>query len=264
MYSTGSYINGTTFLHRIDPRIKLAFVVALSIVVLAAQPLTSLTIGLGLAALVLASGISFRTVWQAVSPLLFFIILIFLVHALFTEGEPLWGVPAIGFSVSRTGLIQGFFVSWRFLCLIVAAVLLTMTTPPSYLIAAVKFYLQPLKLFRLPVDSIAVMITLALRLMPLFLTEKNRIEIARRARGYNIHKAGLRQHIKAFLSFTNSILLGVFQKADELSAAMEARNYHLGPRTSFVELRLRGFDRCILLFSGIFLVIFIALNCRFG
>lgn len=260
MYSTGSYINGATLLHRIDPRIKMAFVVALSIIILAAQPLTSLLIGLGLAALVLIGRISFRTVRQAVSPLLFFIVLIFLVHALFTEGEPLLRLPAIGFSVSRTGLIQGFFVSWKFLCLIVAAVLLTLTTPPSYLIAAIKFYLQPLKLFRLPADGIAVMITLALRLMPLFLTEKNRIEIARKARGYNIHRAGLRLQIKAFLSFTHSILLGVFQKADELSAAMEARNYHLGPRTSFVELRLATLDLWILLFSGIFLVIFIALN----
>lgn len=264
MYHTGSYITGKSFLHQIDPRIKLGFVVGLSIIILTVNPLTSLFIGLVLFLLVFLGGISLRTVGQALQPLIFFIVLIFLVHAFWTSGDSLFVVPYIGLSLSGAGLAQGFFVSWRFLCLIVAAVLLTMTTQPSRIIAAVKFFLQPLKLLRIPVDNIAVMIMLALRLMPVLLAEKDRREIARSARGYNIRPLRFILRIRAFLKLTTRILLSVFQKADELAAAMEARNYQLAPRTSFVELRLTNSDFIVLFFLVIFLVIFIALNLRFG
>jgi energy-coupling factor transport system permease protein len=264
MYDTGAYIPGATLLHRLDPRIKLAFVTGLSIIILTAKPLAALLIGLALFLLAFTCGISWRTIGQAIRPLLFFIILIFLVHALFTEGDSLFVVPYIGLSLSRAGLEQGFFVSWRFLCLIAAAVMLTMTTQPSRIIAAIKFYLQPLKLLRVPVDNIAVMIMLALRLMPVLLAEKNRIEIAQKARGYDSRRAGFFLRIKAFVSLATRILLSVFKRADELALAMEGRNYQLAPRTSFIELKLTTVDFIVLFLLGLFLVIFVALNSSFG
>jgi energy-coupling factor transporter transmembrane protein EcfT len=267
MYHTGAYIPGATLLHRLDPRIKLASVVGLSFVILAAKPLVSLFIGLDLFLLVFSCGISLRTIGQAIRPLLFFLILIFLAHALFTEvteGNSLFAVPSIGLSLSRAGLEQGFFVFWKFLCLIAAAVLLTMTTKPSRIIAAIKFYLQPLKLLRVPVDNLAVMIMLALRLMPVLLAEKSRIEIAQKARGYDSRRAGFFLQIKAFLSLAIRILLSVFKRADELALAMEARNYQLAPRTSAIELKFAGADFIGLFFLGLFLVIFVALNSSFG
>jgi len=212
----------------------------------------------------LASGIRLRTIGQALRPLLFFIVLIFLVHALFNEGEALVSIPFFGISLSYAGLQQGFFVVWRFLCLIIAAVLLTLTTAPSQMIAAIKYFLKPLKLLRVPVDDIAVMIMLALRLMPILLTEKERIETAQKARGYNLRQSGFIIRIKAFLSLTLTVLTGVFRRADELALAMEARNYQRGERTSLVELKLTSSDYLVLIFLGVFLVIFVALNSHFG
>ncbi|MCG6533361.1 MAG: energy-coupling factor transporter transmembrane protein EcfT [Syntrophales bacterium LBB04] len=264
MYHTGSYIPDVSPLHRLDSRIKLASVFGLSIIILTLKPLTSIFIGLALFSLVFVSGISLRTIGQALKPLLFFMVLIFLAHALFTEGDSLFRVPYLGLSLSWAGLAQGFFVSWRFLCLIVAAVLLTMTTPPSRMIAAVKFFLQPLKLLRIPVDNIAVMIMLALRLMPVLLREQDRLEMARKARGYNVRRLSFFLRIQAFLSLATRILLNVFQRADRLAEAMAARNYQLAPRTSFVELRPAKTDFIVLFFIGIFIVIFIALNSCFG
>jgi energy-coupling factor transport system permease protein len=264
MYHTGSYITGESFLHHVDSRIKLGFVVGLSFIVLLSTPMTSLFTGLILFLLILLGHISLRVIGQALRPLLFFIVLIFFVHAFFTPGDPLFVIPYIGLSISGTGLVQGFFVCWKFFCLIVTAVLLTMTTPPSQIIAAVKFFLHPLKLLRVPVDNIAVMIMLALRLMPVLIAEKDRIEIARSARAYNPHRLRFIHHIRAFLSLATRILLSVFQRADELAAAMEARNYQLAPRTSFVELRMVRTDYIVLFILGIFLVIFVALNFCFG
>jgi energy-coupling factor transporter transmembrane protein EcfT len=264
MYHTGFFIKGQSLVYKLDPRIKLAATICLSVFILWVKPLIAFVIGIALFCAVLASGIHLRTIGQALKPLLFFIVLIFLVHALFNEGEALIKIPFFGLSLSYSGLQQGFIVVWRFLCLLVAAILLTLTTAPSQLIAAIKYFLRPLKLLHVPVDDIAVMIMLALRLMPILLTEKERVETAQKARGYNLRQSGLIMRIKAFLSLVMIVLSGVFRRADELALAMESRNYQRGERTSLVELRLTFPDYFVLTFLGIFSVIFIALNCCFG
>jgi energy-coupling factor transport system permease protein len=132
------------------------------------------------------------------------------------------------------------------------------------MIAAIKYFLKPLKLLRVPIDDIAVMIMLALRLMPILLTEKERVETAQKARGYNLRQSGFIIRIKAFLSLTLTVLTGVFRRADELALAMEARNYQRGERTSLVELKLTSSDYLVLIFLGGGLVIFVALNSHFG
>jgi len=264
MYHTGSFIKGQSLIYNLDPRIKLAVTICLSVFILWVKPLTAFVIGIALFCAVLISGIRLRTIGQALKPLLFFIVLIFLVHALFSEGEVLVSIPYFGLSLPHSGLQQGFIVVWRFLCLLVAAILLTLTTLPSQMIAAIKYFLRPLKLLRVPVDDIAVMIMLALRLMPILLTEKERVEIAQKARGYNLRRSGFIMRIKAFLSLATVVLSGVFRRADELALAMESRNYRRRERTSLVELRLTFPDYFVLTFFVIFSVIFIALNYRFG
>jgi energy-coupling factor transport system permease protein len=264
MYHTGSFIKGESLIYNLDPRIKLAATVCLSVFILWVKPLTAFVIGSALLFTALASGISLRTIGQALRPILFFIILIFLVHALFNEGDALISIPFFGISLSYAGLQKGFFVVWRFLCLMIAAVLLTMTTAPSQMIVAIKFFLKPLKLLRVPVDDIAVMIMLALRLMPILLTEKEKVETAQKARGYNLRQSGFMIRIKAFLSLALTVLTGVFRRADELALAMEARNYQRGKRTSLVVLKLTSSDYLVLFFLCFFLVIFVALNSHFG
>ena len=262
MYHTGSFIKGQSLIYNLDPRLKLAATVFLSIFILwVKQPMALLT-GIALFCAALISGVSLRTIGQALKPLIYFIALIFLVHVLFDEGGVWFKIPFFGISIPLAGLQQGFFVIWRFLCLIVAAVLLTMTTAPSQMIAAIKYFLQPLKLLRVPVDDIAVMIMLALRLMPIMLAQKERIEIAQKARGYNFNRSGFVMRIKAFLSLTSIVLLSVFRRADELALAMDARSYQRGERSSFVELKLTSSDCLFIIIFGISLVVFTFLNSQ--
>jgi biotin transport system permease protein len=264
MYHTGSFIKGQSLLYNLDPRVKLAITISLSVFILWVKPLAVFVIGSTLLLAALASGIRLRTIGQALRPLLFFITLIFLVHALFSEGKTLSSIPLLGISISYAGLQQGFFVVWRFVCLIIAAVLLTMTTAQSEMIAAIKYFLKPLKRLRVPVDDIAVMIMLALRLMPVLLTEKERVETAQKARGYHSRRSVFIVRIKAFLSLALNVLTGVFRRADELALAMEARNYQRGERASLAELKLTSFDYLVLVFIGVLIVIFVALNSHIG
>jgi energy-coupling factor transporter transmembrane protein EcfT len=264
MYHTGSFIKGQSLIYNLDTRIKLAAIIGLSVFILWVKPLIVVVVGIALFCAALVNSINLRTIGQALKPLLFFIVLIFLVHVLFNEGGAVIKIPFFGLSLSSAGLQQGFFVVWRFLCLIVAAILLTLTTAPSQMIAAIKYFLRPLKLLRVPVDDIAVMIMLALRLMPILLTETERVKIAQKARGYNLRQSGFIIRIRAFLSLTLTVLTGVFRRADELAMAMEARSYQRGERTSLVELKLTSSDYLVLIFLGGFLVIFVALNSYFG
>ncbi|MBN1381373.1 MAG: energy-coupling factor transporter transmembrane protein EcfT [Deltaproteobacteria bacterium] len=244
MYHTGLFINGNSTIHRLDPRVKLAAAVILSVMILGVKAPTVILLGLALLGAVLAGRISFRIIGQAVKPLLFFAGLIFFTHAFFSEGEALALItlPYLKISVSRTGIAEGGLVVFRFLCLTVAAVVLTMTTTPARTIAAIKFFLRPLKTLRVPVDDIAVMMMVAMRLMPVLLMEKDRIETAQKARGYDLRGSTTAVRLKAFISLIKTVLLGVFRRADELAAAMEARSYNRGERTTFIELKMRSID----------------------
>jgi len=266
MYHTGSFIKGQSLIYKLDPRVKLSVAVIFSVFILWVKSPLALVSGTVLLFATLISGISLRTIWQALKPLLFFIALIFIVHVFFSEdgNKELLKIPFFRFSFSEAGLKQGFFVVWRFLCLIVAAVLLTMTTAPSQMIASIKYFLKPLKKLRVPIDDLVVMIMLALRLMPILLTEKERLETAQQARGYDLYKSGFIMRVKSFLLLASKVLVGVFRRADELALAMEARNYQRGERSSLVELKLTSSDYPVIFFLISFLVIFVALNLHFG
>jgi energy-coupling factor transport system permease protein len=260
MYHTGVFISGRSLIYNIDPRVKLAFIVCLSILILWVMPPALYFIGIIILFAALAGGISLRTIGKALKPLLFFITLIFFAHILFSEGKDYLTIPHLYVSISLSGIEQGFIAAWRFLCLIVVAIILTMTTTPSALIAAIKYFLRPLKSLRVPIDDIAVMIMLALRLMPALLAEKEKIETAQKARGLNLRGRGLIFRIKSFLSLATSIMLGVFRRADETALAMEARGYAREGRTSIVELKLTSDDYLAIVLLAALIIILMVLN----
>lgn len=254
MYRAGTFISEESFVHRLDARLKLAAVVSLSVFIIWAKPLTILFMGGCLFCAVLSAKITLRTLGQAIKPLLFFIVLIFLAHALFSRNDG--SFPGI----SASGMREGFVVTWRFLLLITAALLLTMTTVPAQIIAALKYFLRPLKHLRVPVDDIVVMIMLALRMMPFLLWQKNKIEKAQLARAYDWRRSSLRRRVGAFLSLIIALLRGLFRRADELALAMEARNYARGERSSFVVLKMKPADYRTAFVFAVMLLIFMALN----
>ncbi len=258
MYRTGTYIAGQSLIYRLDARLKLASVVVLSVFILWANASTVFFLGIALLATTLAAGISLRALGQALKPLLFFMVLIFLAHSLFGRSDEPTVISYL--KISLSGAREGFIVVWRFLCLVTVAVLLTMTTMPAQIIAALKYFLRPLKYLRAPVDDIAVMIMLALRMMPFLLWQKDKIEKAQLARAYDWRRSSFRRRAGAFLSLIMALFLGLFRRADELALAMEARNYARGERSSAVVLEMKPADyRAAFAFAAL-LLIFMALN----
>jgi biotin transport system permease protein/energy-coupling factor transport system permease protein len=247
MVHLGQYVAGDSIIHGLDPRVKIASVVGLSVVVLSGEILTEAFISTFLVVLIPVSGFALGQVFKTLRPMVFFLGLLFLLHLFFTDGKAIPPFPLWHVSITYEGLSQGAVISWRFSLLLLAASLLTMTTAPSELVSGLERILRPLKIIRLPSHDVAIMISLALRFLPTFLQELARIKEAQMARGANFKTGTLLQKTKAFRALVMPLIFNTLRRADELATAMEGRAYRRGPRTYMKELRMTRIDYLALL-----------------
>ncbi len=168
----GLFVPGESPLHRLDPRVKILSVVVLGVLTFQASAEAAILITLLLAGLTGLSRLRPRHLLDALRPLMVFAALLFLIHLFFTDGEAPVSLSAGPFRITREGLRQGGIVVWQFFALVSMGVLLTMTTGPSDLVAALEKILSPLKILRVPTQDLAVMVSLALRFLPTFLEER--------------------------------------------------------------------------------------------
>ncbi|MDI9569594.1 MAG: energy-coupling factor transporter transmembrane component T [Pseudomonadota bacterium] len=246
-------------LRNVDPRVKIAAAVSLSILVFQAGPGQIVLLSLFLALLIVLSGGRRRDVVRILKPIALFAVLLFFLHALFTPGREVLRLPLLP-AVTHEGLAQGGTVAWQFAALVVTGGLLTLTTLPSELVAALDKLLRPLRIFRVPTQDLAVMAAMALRFAPTFLEEYQRMKTARLARGGGAPGERLSRKLRTTGRMAIALILGALRRAEELAAAMEARGYARGPRTSMRELRLTRGDYAAVAVMASFTGLFFA--CR--
>jgi len=238
MYHIGQYIPRESIIHRLDPRVKIGSALVLSILVLKGEILTALTTSAFLVALIPISRLTLRHMARALRPMLFFFVLIFLLHLLFTDGTPIPPFPSWRVTVTYEGLFRGAITTWQFILLILSASILTMTTSPTELVNGIERLLRPLKVFRIPSHDIAIMISIALRFVPTLLEEIDRIKEAQMARGAEFKTGPFIRRVKSAVSLLVPLVLCSLRRADELATAMEARGYRRGYRTYMRELSM--------------------------
>jgi len=145
MIRPAGYLARDTALHRLDPRVKILAVFVLSAGVFAANGVDALLITAVLAGGAVLAGIGVSRLFAELRPMTPVIALLFCLQALFAEGAPV-DLPVLReLGVSPQGIRLGLFVSWQIACLLTAASLLTMTTPPSEIVAAIERILHPLR-----------------------------------------------------------------------------------------------------------------------
>lgn len=240
MFNLGFYIPGDSPIHRLDPRVKIVSVLALSIVIFRSGPLAVLPVSLVLAGLVCLAGISPAQVLKSLRSVALFFLCIFLLHVFFTPGRPLLQIP--GLTISYEGLATGSLLTWKFVCLIVAAMILTASTLPSDLISGIERLLRPLRVVGINSHDAAMMISLALRFVPALIGEFERIRTAQAARGMDLDRGGLKGKIRSITCLALPLTVNSFLRAEEIAAAMESRGYARGHRTYLRELCLRKAD----------------------
>jgi biotin transport system permease protein/energy-coupling factor transport system permease protein len=240
MFNLGFYIPGNSPIHRLDPRVKMLSVLILSVLIFGSGPVSVLPVSLVLGWLICAAGISPAQALKSLRPVALFFLCIFLLHAFFTPGRPVVEIP--GFTISREGLATGSLLTWKFVCLIVSAMVLTATTLPSDLVSGIERLLRPLKFAGINSHDAAMMISLALRFVPSLIGEYQRIRTAQAARGMDLGKGGLRGKIRGITCLALPLTVNSFLRAEEIAAAMESRGYARGDRTYLRELCLRKAD----------------------
>ena len=208
---------GTSFLHQLDVRFKLIFLVFISLASLKTQ-----VAGLSLLTLILVVAlidvrVSLGSILRDLRYASVLLIFIFIARVLSTSGSAF--VEFKIFSVSREGLYEGALVCWRLVIVIMAGLAFVLTTRPSEIKAAVEWILRPFKF--IPAKRIATMMSLVVRFMPVIFQEAKETLDAQRARGVENRKNPVYRLVKLGIP----ILRRTFERADKLALAMEARCY---------------------------------------
>ena len=141
-------------------------------------------------------------------------------------------VPLVDFWIIKIyakGIYHAVFILIRILAMVIGTGLfLTYTTTPIALTDAIESLLAPLRLVRLPVHEFAMMMTIALRFIPLLSEETGKIMSAQKARGVDFSRGGLFRRAKALVPILIPLFVSSFRRADELATAMECRCYRGG------------------------------------
>ncbi|ELK46814.1 energy-coupling factor transporter transmembrane protein EcfT [Halobacillus sp. ACCC02827] len=255
----GQYIPTDSFIHRLDPRSKIALIFFFVIVVFFANSVWSYgVLAVFAVGSALLSKVPFRYIMKGLKPVWFLIIFTFLLHLFVTrQGEVAFSV--FGWNVYEEGLIQGAAISLRFFLLILVTSLLTLTTTPIEITDAIEDLLGPLKKVRFPVHELALMMSISLRFIPTLMQETEKISKAQASRGVDFRTGRFKDRVKAVVPLLVPLFVSAFKRAEELAMAMEARGYQGGEgRTKLRELRIGRIDVfTYVVFAVVVLVLFL-------
>ena len=112
--------------------------------------------------------------------------------------------------------------------LILGSSLMTFTTTPNQLTDGLEKLLWPLRHIKVPVHEIAMMMSIALRFIPILLEETDKIMKAQMARGADFESGGILKRAKSLVPLLVPLFVSAFRRANDLAMAMEARCYRGG------------------------------------
>lgn len=180
---TGQFTPGTSILHRLDARAKFFGFLILIVATVCTDAWLGYALLLAVtAAIVAICGLPLRTALASVARMGWFFLLIFVMNALFfATDDAIWHWWILTLSVP--GIVQGAQVTVRLALILVMSNVLTCTTPPLEITGAIQTLLSPLQLVRLPVEDIAMILSVAVQFIPTLLEETDTIRKAQIARG---------------------------------------------------------------------------------
>ena len=248
----GQYFPGETFIHKLDPRIKILIIGLFITSLFFINSFYPYIFIFGFIIFVITiSKVPFKFILKGLKPLLFIILITFSINVFLTKGEVLYALGPL--TITKEGLSQAVFMALRLILLITGTSLLTLTTSPIALTDAIEKLLSPFKKIGLPAHELAMMMTIALRFIPTLLEETDKIMKAQMARGADFESGNILRRAKNLVPLLVPLFINAFRRADELATAMEARCYRGGDhRTRLNELKLRGMDILTLLVMIVF------------
>ena len=233
----GQYYPSNSVIHRLDPRVKLTA----TLVFIVSMFLFHTYVGYAIAGTVLAvtvaiSKVPFKYMMKGLKTIWFLLIFTMVFNIFLTDGEPVFTWKFI--KITWEGLNNAAFMGLRLFFLIIGSSLMTLTTTPNQLTTGMETGLRWMKVIHVPVHAISMMMSIALRFIPVLMEETDRIMKAQQARGADFDEGKFKDRIKALVPIFVPLFVSAFRRANDLAMAMEARCYQGGEgRTKMKPLR---------------------------
>ena len=223
----GQYYPADSVIHKLDPRVKLAGTILFIISLFVFHTISSyLLVTICLAAVIALSKVPLKYILKGLKAILILLLLTVLFNLFLTPGTPLVRVWKI--TITREGLKMALLMAVRLSYLVMGSSIMTLTTTPNSLTDGMEKGLGFLKRFRVPVHEISMMMSIALRFIPILMEETDKIMKAQMARGADFESGNLIQKAKSLIPILVPLFISAFRRANDLAMAMEARGYHGG------------------------------------
>ncbi len=239
----GQYYPAPSPLHRLDARLKIIFTIVFTALMFTLKNTASYAAAVIITvSLVLISKVPVRLVAKCVKPAFWILIITAVIDLFAVPGNVIAKIPVFQLTITSEGVYTAVTLSVRLLLLMTGASLLTLTTPPITLTDALESLMKPLGVLRVPTRDIAMMMSVAIRFIPTFAEETDKIKKAQISRGADFGEGSLIKRAKATVSVFIPLFVSAFRRADALATAMDARCYGGKTRTRLNELHLTRRD----------------------
>ena len=224
----GQYYKGDSFVHKMDPRIKILITVLFIVMIFMCKNFLALLLtGIFLTVSIAVSKVPFRMFFKSLRPIIPIVLFTAVINIFYIGGGE--ELLSLGFvTVTSKGVFTALFMAVRIVLLIMSSSILTYTTVPTMLTDAIEKLLSPLKIFHIQVHTLAMMMTLALRFIPTLMEEADKIMSAQKARGADFTNGSLIQRAKALIPILIPLFSSSIRHALDLATAMECRCYRGG------------------------------------
>ncbi len=223
----GQYYQTESVIHRLDPRVKLSGTLVFIISLFLMKNLLGFVVAAAfLAVCIRLSKVPFKFMVKGMKSILFLLMITVIFNLFLTPGTPLITIWKL--TITKEGLQLASFMAIRLVMLIIGSSIMTLTTTPNNLTDGMEKLLGPLKKLHVPVHEVAMMMSIALRFIPILLEETDKIMKAQIARGADFESGNLLKKAKALVPLLVPLFISAFRRANDLAMAMEARCYRGG------------------------------------
>lgn len=239
----GQFYPGDSLLHRLDPRSKLvASLIFMTCVLVALTPSLMFLYAILCLFAVVFSRVPTSHILRSLKPFSWLFLVTFAIHLFATAGTPFFGNTPLLSAITREGLANAIVFTYRLGLLLMLAAVFTLTTAPVEIADSLERLLAPLQQVKFPVHEFVLMVSIALRFLPILVNEALRVKNAQLSRGLAL-QGSLAQRVKGALPMILPLFVSAIRRAEDLAVAMEARGYvTCADRTSYRRLEFAAAD----------------------
>lgn len=238
----GQYYPVDSLLHRLDPRVKLIGTILYAVSLFFAKGWIGYAVTTIALLLVWAlSKIPLSYIVRGMKPMVILLMITVLFGLFMTPGQALVRIWKL--KITQEGVQTAFMTACRLIFLVMGTSMMTYTTTSNDLTDAMERVMAPLRKIRVPVHELAMIMSIALRFIPILIEETNKIMKAQMARGADFEHGNLLQKAKNMIPLLVPLIVSAFRRAEDLAEAMEARCYRGGEyRTKMKPLKYEKRD----------------------